>query len=71
MAQSDARPSGDQNLEVAGSIPAGSCNILSWRLIMNYFLRSFSPADSRRAFVSFWRKNLHKYWFTQAQVSSD
>ena len=32
MAQSDARPTGDQ--EVAGSIPAGSGNILSWRLIM-------------------------------------
>ena len=35
------RPTGDQ--EVAGSIPAGSDNILSWRLIMKYFLRSFSP----------------------------
>ena len=32
---------GDQ--EVAGSILAGSGNILSWRLIMKYFLRSFSP----------------------------
>ena len=31
---------GDQ--EVAGSIPAEVCNILSWRLIMKYFLRSFS-----------------------------
>ena len=27
-------------------------NILSWRLIMKYFLRSFSP-------FSFWRKNVH------------
>ena len=38
-------------------------NILSWRLIMKYFLRSFSQylpsADSRRAVVSFWRKNVH------------
>ena len=30
--QSNARPTGDQ--EVAGSIPAGSGNSLSWRLIM-------------------------------------
>ena len=35
------RPTGDQ--EVAGSTPAKVGNILSWRLIMKYFLRSFSP----------------------------
>ena len=35
------RPTGDQ--EVAGSAPAKVGNILSWRLIMKYFLRSFSP----------------------------
>ena len=29
--------------------PSGSGNILIWRLIMNYFLRSFPSADSRRA----------------------
>ena len=29
--------------EVAGSIPTEVSNILSWRLIMKYFLRSFSP----------------------------
>ena len=33
-------PTGDQ--EVAGSTPAEVGNILSWRLIMKYFLRSFS-----------------------------
>ena len=33
-------PTGDQ--EVAGSSPAEIGNILSWRLIMKYFLRSFS-----------------------------
>ena len=38
------RPTGDQ--EVAGSTPAGVGNILSWRLIMKYFLRSFSPPAS-------------------------
>ena len=32
---------GDQ--EVAGSTPAEVSNILSWRLIMKYFLRTFSP----------------------------
>ena len=41
VAQSDACPTGDQ--EVTGSIPAGSANILSWRLIMKYFLLWFSP----------------------------
>ena len=51
------RLTGDQ--EVAGSTPAEVGNILSWRLIMKYFLRSFSPADSRRAVVSFWQKNVH------------
>ena len=34
-------PTGDQ--EVAGSTPTVVGNILSWRLIMKYFLRSFSP----------------------------
>ena len=35
LSQSDARPTGDQ--EVAASIPAGSSNVFSWRLIMKYF----------------------------------
>ena len=34
-------PTGDQ--EVAGSTSAEVGNILLWRLIMKYFLRSFSP----------------------------
>ena len=33
-------PTGDQ---VVGSNPAEVDNILSWRLIMKYFLQSFSP----------------------------
>ena len=37
--QSNAHPTGDQ--EVTGLIPAESGNILSWRLIMKYFLQSF------------------------------
>ena len=52
------RPTGDQ--EVAGSTPAEVGNILSWRLIMKYFYgHSLPSADSRRAVVSFWRKNMH------------
>ena len=31
------------NKEVADSIPAGFCNILSFRSIMKYFLQSVSP----------------------------
>ena len=41
VAQLDARLTGDQ--EVAGSTPTEVGNILSWRLIMKYFLWSFSP----------------------------
>ena len=40
VAQLDARLTGDQ--EVAGSTPAEVGNILSWRLILKYFLQSFS-----------------------------
>ena len=41
VAQLDA-PS-DWRQEVVGSTPAEVGNILPWRLIMKYFLRSFSP----------------------------
>ena len=47
VAQLDAHPTGDQ--EVAGANlsppppPNEVGNILSWRLIMKYFLWSFSP----------------------------
>ena len=44
MAQSDVRPTGDQ--EVVGSTPAGSSNILSWRLIMKYFYSHPLKKDS-------------------------
>ena len=67
VAQSDLRPSGDQ--EVAGSIPnrSGTGNILSWRQIMKYFVRSFSlfpSSESEKPVVSFWRNSMHKYWLT-------
>ena len=53
------RPTGDQ--EVAGSTPAEVGNILSLRLIIKYIFYSHSlpSADSRRAVVSFWQKNVH------------
>ena len=58
VAQLDARPTEDQ--EVAGSTPAEVGNILSWRLIMKYFLRSsLLSGDSKKAVVSFWQKNVH------------
>ena len=41
VAQLVVRLTGDQ--EVAGSTPAEVVNSLSWRLIVKYFLRSFSP----------------------------
>ena len=40
VAQSDEHQTGDQ--EVAGSIPMGLTTFFSWRLIMKYFLWSFS-----------------------------
>ena len=57
MAQSDVRLTGDQ---LAGLIPSRSGNILSWGLII-FSMVIFSPTDSR-AVVSFWQKNVHKYW---------
>ena len=49
---------GDQ--EVMISAPTEVGNIFSWRLIINIFCgHSLPSADSRRAVVSFWRKNVH------------
>ena len=56
--------SGDQ--EDADSITAGAGNILSWRLIMNFFYGNSLPsADSRRAIVNTWRKNMYCIWLTE------
>ena len=54
------RPTGDQ--EVVGSTPAEVSNILSWRLIMNYFLRSFSPF--KKGSCQFLAKECAQYWLT-------
>ena len=48
------RPTGDQ--EVAGSTPAEVGNMFSWNIFYGHFLPS---ADSRKAVVNFWRKNVH------------
>ena len=58
VAQLDARPTGGQ--EVVGSTPAEVGNILcgdwSWNI---FYSHSLPSADSRRAVVSFWQKNVH------------
>ena len=57
------RPTGDQ--EVAGSTPAKVGNILSWRLIMKYFLRSFSPFPwFKKGSCQFLAKECAQYWLT-------
>ena len=57
------RPTGDQ--EVAGSTPAEIGNILSWRLIMKYFLRSFSPFRwFKKGSCQFPAKECAQYWLT-------
>ena len=63
LAQLDARPTGDQ--EVVGSTPAEIGNILSWRLIMKYFLRSFSPFRwFKKGSCQFLAKECAQYWLT-------
>ena len=57
------RPTGDQ--EVAGSTPAEVGHILSWRLIMKYFLRSFSPFRwFKKGSCQFLAKECAQYWLT-------
>ena len=57
------RPTGDQ--EVAGSPPAEVGNILSWRLIMKYFLWSFSPFRCfKKGSCQFLAKECAQYWLT-------
>ena len=52
------RPTGDQ--EVAGSTPAEVATFFRGDWLWNIFYgHSLPSADSRRAVVSFWRKNVH------------
>ena len=54
---------GDQ--EVTGSNPTEIGNILSWRLIMKYFLRSFSPfCWFKKGSCQFLAKECAQYWLT-------
>ena len=63
VARLDARPTGDQ--EVTGSTPAEVGNILAWRLIMKYFLRSFSPFRwFKKGSCQFLAKEYAQYWLT-------
>ena len=58
VTQYDARPTGNQ--KVAGSVPTGLTTFYHGDLIIKYFQQSSLPsADSRRAVVSFWQKNVH------------
>ena len=57
------RPTGDQ--EVAGSTPAEVGNILLWRLIMKFFLRSFSPFRwFKKGSCQFLAKECAQLWLT-------
>ena len=51
------RPTGDQ--EVAGSTPTEVGNILTWRLIMKYFLRILSLPLIQEGQLSVSGKNVH------------
>ena len=63
VAQLNARPTADQ--EVVGSNPGEVGNILSWRLIMNYFLRSFSQFRwFKKGSCQFLAKECAQYWLT-------
>ena len=56
-------PTEDQ--EVAGSTPAEVGNIFSWRLIIKYFQRSFSPFRwFKKGSCQFLVKEYAQYWLT-------
>ena len=61
VVQSDGRPTGDK--KVAGSILAGSGNILSWRLIIEIFstVILLLPLIQEGQLPVFWRKNVYEY----------
>ena len=59
----DARLTGDQ--EIAGSITRWVRQHSFVEIDQEIFSTVILPyADSRKSFVSFWRKNVHKYWLT-------
>ena len=63
VAQLDTHLTGDQ--EVARSTPSEVGNILLWRLMMKYFLRSFSPfCWFKKGRCQFLAKECSQYWLT-------
>ena len=67
VAQLDARPTGEQ--EVAGSTHAEVGNILSRRLIMKYFLLSFS-SWFKKGSCQFLAKECAQYWLTAKRTNA-
>ena len=66
----DAHPTGDQ--QVAGSIPIGPETFFRGDRSGNIcYSDSLPSADSRRAVVSFWQKNVHKYWLTRIKPAQE
>ena len=54
-----------EDQEVVGLTPAEVGNILSWRLIMKYFLRSFPPFHwFKKGSCQFLAKECAQYWLT-------
>ena len=62
MAQSDARPTGDQ--KVACSISAGVRKHYFVETDHEIYFYGHFSVDSKRDVVRFWRKNVQKDWFT-------
>ena len=64
VAQSNAHPTGDQ--EVPGLAPHRVRQHFIVEIDHEIFIygHSLPSTDSRRAVVSFWGKNVHKYWLT-------
>ena len=61
VAQLDAHPTGDQ--DVAGSTPAGLATFFCGDLIMQYFLRSFSPIRwFKKGSCQLLAKECAQYW---------
>ena len=63
VAQSGAHPTGDQVVPIQSQLGPASffCGEWSWNIFYDLSLPS---ADSRRAAVCFWQKNVYKYWLT-------
>ena len=63
MAQSDADLTGDQEISFDSCMARQLSFVEIDHEIFSSTILSLS-ADSRRVVVSFWQKNVHKYWLT-------